>query len=156
MLVKVLGTICKFYYCLLIRCRLSPHPPLSLSLAFSFSLYLCAALRHEEVPVECKSWTAPCLSRSSALGDAMPIGCGLCQIGEWHFGVPHLGAHCECGSHGYAKEQTAARWVTSVSLCACKCVCVFILEMGALWGCHGCQENKRTINRDVLHEFCLK
>lgn len=34
------------------------------------------------------------------------------------------------------------------------CLCVFILEMGALWGCHGYQENERTINTDVLHEFC--
>lgn len=41
----------------------------------------------------------------------MLVGRGLCQIGERHTGLPHVGVNSQRGRYGHAEEQVAARWV---------------------------------------------
>jgi len=102
-IVKVSGTYAAAIY------RDRPYPT-SIPNANKRSIVLLyLALRHEEVPVECESRIATRLSGSPAFGDAVPLLGGVCQVGERHLGVPHLGAHRQCGGHGYAEEQAAAR-----------------------------------------------
>lgn len=69
------------------------------------------AVRHEEIPVEREPGTETRLSGSASLGDAVPFGGGLCQVGERHTRLSHVGVNSQCGSYGYAQEQIAARWV---------------------------------------------
>lgn len=66
-------------------------------------------VRHEEIPVEREPGTETRVSGSASIGDPMLVGSGICQIGERHTGLSHVGVNSQCGSYGYAQEQIAAR-----------------------------------------------
>lgn len=66
-------------------------------------------LRHEEIPIEREPRAAPRLSGPAAPGDAVPVRRGVRQVRKRNPRLSNLGADHQCGRHGHAQEQTAAR-----------------------------------------------
>lgn len=65
--------------------------------------------RHEEIPIEREPRAAPRLPGPAAPRDAVPVRRGVRQVGERDSRLSHLGADHQCGRHGHAEEQAAAR-----------------------------------------------
>jgi hypothetical protein len=72
-------------------------------------IYL-TAIRHEEIPTECKQRVTASLPRQAQVGVPMSERSGFREEWTWSTGLPHLGTDHQHRRHGHAQVETTCRY----------------------------------------------